>query len=157
MAMDAKKYLQQVNKLNKLIENKLIEKEQWKSIATSTTAGGSTTVKVNGEQVALERVQSSGNPQKMADAVCRYVEIEKEIDECIDRYIDMKAEAIRMIEQLPTVEYDILHKVYIQGKTLAEVAIMYDRVYSWATTIHGRAIKGVQAMLDEREKQKWKD
>lgn len=143
--MDAKKYLQQVNKLNKLIENKMIEKEQWKSIATST-----------GTFSDGERVQSSGSQQKMADAVCKYVEIEAEIDECIDRYIDMKAEAIRMIEQLPAVEYDILHKIYIQGKTLADVAIIYDRAYSWATTVHGRAIKGVQDMLDRRE-QVWTD
>ena len=149
--LDAKKYLQQVNKLNKLIENKMIEKEQWKSIATSTTAGGNATVKINGEQVALERVQSSGNPQKMADAVCKYVEIEKVIDECIDRYINMKAEVIRMIEQLPAVEYDILHKIYIQGKTLEDVADIYGKSYSWITTAHGRAIKGVQDMLDRRE------
>ena len=138
--MDAKKYLQQVSKLNKLIENKMIEKEQWKAIAIST-----------GTFSDGERVQSSGSQQKMADAVCKCVDIERELDDCIDRYIDTKNEVIHTIEQLPAVEYDVLHKIYIQEKTLADVAAICDRAYSWATTIHGRALKMVQDMLDGRE------
>lgn len=138
--MEAKKYLQQVSKLNKLIENKMIERAQWKSIATST-----------GTFSEGERVQSSGSQQKMADAVCRCVDIEKELDACIDRYIDTKNEVIRMIEQLPATEYDVLHKIYIQEKSLADVAAIYDRAYSWTTTVHGRALKMVQDMLDGKE------
>ena len=138
--MDAKTYLQQVSKLNKLIENKMIELAQWKSMATST-----------GALSDGERVQSSGNQQKMAEAVGRYVDIERELDACIDRYIDKKNEVISMIEQLPPVEYDVLHKIYIQDKQLAEVADIYDRAYSWATTVHGRALKMVQDMLDRKE------
>lgn len=138
--MDAKKYLHQVSKLNRLIENKMIELAQWKSMATGT-----------GTFSDGERVQSSGNQQKMAEAVGRYVDIERELDACIDRYIDTKNEVIHTIEQLPAVEYDVLHKIYIQEKTLAEVAIICDRAYSWATTIHGRALKMVQDILDGRE------
>ncbi len=138
--MDAKAYLQQVSKLNKLIENKMIERAQWRSMATST-----------GTFSDGERVQSSGSQQKMADAVGRYVDIEKELDECIDRYIDTKNEVIRMIEQLPATEYDVLHKIYIQGKQLEDVADIYNRTYSWVTTVHGRALKAVQDMLDGKE------
>ena len=138
-SVDAKKYLQQVSKLNKLIENKMIEKAQWQAMATST-----------GTFSEGERVQSSGNQQKMETAVCRCVDIERELDECIDRYIDTKNEVIRMIEQLPAIDYDVLHKIYIQGKQLADVATLYDRAYSWATTVHGRALKAVQDMLDGR-------
>lgn len=138
-AVKAKEYLQQVGKLNRLIENKMIEREQWKSMATST-----------GTFSDGERVQSSGSQQKMADAVGRYVDLEKEIDRCIDAYVDTKQNVIRTIEQLPTTEYDILHKIYIQGKLLEDVADIYDRTYSWATTVHGRALKAVQDILDER-------
>lgn len=137
--MDAKRYLQQVSKLNKLIENKTVELAQWQAMATST-----------GTFSEGERVQSSGNQQKMAEAVSRYVDIEKELIACRDRYIDTKNEVIHMIEQLPTVEYDVLHKIYIQEKSLTDVAILYDRAYSWATTVHGRALKAVQDMLDGR-------
>lgn len=138
--MDAKKYLQQVSKLNKLIENKMIERAQWKAMATST-----------GTFSDGERVQSSGNQQKMAEAVGRYVDIEKELDACIDRYIDTKNEVIRTIEQLPAAEYDVLHKIYIQEKSLSDVATIYDRAYSWATMVHGRALKEVQDILDGKD------
>ena len=138
--MDAKTYLQQVSKLNKLIENKMIERAQWKVIALGS-----------GTLFESERVQSSGSQQKMAEAVGRYVDIERELDACIDRYIDKKNEVILMIEQLPPVEYDVLHKIYIQDKQLAEVADIYDRAYSWATTVHGRALKMVQDVLDGKE------
>lgn len=140
IVMKAKEYLQQVVKLDKLIQNKIIEKEQWKSVATSTTS-----------HADGERVQSSGSKQKMADAVCRYVEMEDEIDAYIDRLIDTKNEVIKTIEQLNATEYDLLHKVYIQMIPLDSVAYMYEKTYSWATTVHGRALKHVQDLLDEKE------
>ena len=135
--MNAKDFLRQVEKLDKLIENKLVEKQQWKSIARGTSSHSDG-----------ERVQSSGSQQKMADAIARYVDIESEIDKCIDILVDTKNEVISVIERLNTTEYDILHKVYIQHKTLYEVADIYGNSYSWATTIHGRALKNVQKILD---------
>ena len=135
--MKAKAFLLQLDKLNKLIENKLIEKQQWKSIAMGT-----------GQGTDSERVQSSGNPQKMADAIARYVDIEKEIDAAIDKFVDTRNHIISVIEQLPVTEYDILHKVYVQGIELADVAAASGKSYSWVTSKHGRALKAVQDILD---------
>ena len=144
-------FLKQLKKLDKLIENKLSEKEQWKAIATGTTA-----------QMGGERVQSSGSLQKMADAVEKYLEIEKEIDKRIDELVDAKLDVIGVIEQLNTTEYDVLHKIYVgvvdpKTKqtiylTFEEVADIYGKSRSWATTIHGRALKSVQKILDTRAK-----
>ena len=140
--MNARDFLKQLKKLNKMIENKLNEKEQWKSIATGTTA-----------QMGGERVQSSGSQQKMADAVVRFIDIEKEIDDCIDQLINTKKDVIAVIEQLNASEYDLLHKVYVQFFTLQEVADLYDKSISWAKTIHKRGLKNVQRILDERQKE----
>ena len=151
----AKEFLLQVEKLDKLIENKLIEKEQWKAIAMGVTSGGeSVLVKVNGktELQNMEKVQSSGNPQKMSDAIIKYIEIDAEIDRCIDFYVDTRKDVIEVIEKLPAQEYDLLHKVYIQHIELVEVADIYKTTYSNVTTIHGRALKKVQNILKEREK-----
>lgn len=137
--MKAKEYLKQLQKLDKLIENKLAEKEQWRAIATSTT-----------QQMSADRVQSSGNPQKMADAVCKIIEIEAEINAYIDSLVDTKKEVISTIERLNPTEYDLLHKVYVQYFTFEEVAAKKDKTYSWVTTVHGRALKNVQRMLDDR-------
>lgn len=138
--MDAKQFLRQLKKLDKMIENKIAEKARWQAIAFGTSA------KMDGE-----KVQSSGSQQKMADAVCRYVDIEKEIDEQIDQLIDTKQDVINVIEKLNTTEYDILHKMYVQYMSLYDVADIYNKSYSWATTVHGRALKNVQAILDQRK------
>lgn len=139
--MKAKDYLRQLQKLDKLIENKLAEKEQWKAMATSTT-----------QQLSADRVQTSGNPQKMADAVCKIIEIEAELNAFVDRLIDTKRDVISTIERLNPTEYDLLHKVYVQYFTFDDVAIKMNKSYSWVTTVHGRALKNVQHMLDERQK-----
>lgn len=140
--MKAKEYLLQLKKLDKLIENKLAEKEQWKAMATSST-----------QQLSADRVQTSGNPQKLADAVCKIVEIEAEIDAFVDRLIDTKREVISTLERLNPTEYDLLHKVYVQYFTFEQVAEKHGKSYSWVTTVHGRALKNIQLILDERGKQ----
>lgn len=139
--MKAKEYLKQLEKLDRLIENKLAEKEQWKAIATSTT-----------QQMSADRVQSSGNPQKMADAVFKIVEIEAEIDACIDRLVDIKRDVIHTIERLNTDEYDLLHKVYVQYLTLYEYAEHTGKSYNTVKSIHGSALNNVRFILAEREK-----
>lgn len=138
--MKAKEYLQQVKKLDVMISNKIAEKAHWMAIASSTGAFSTT-----------EKVQSSGSQQKMADAVDRYIDIEREIDEQIDKLVDTKNELLGTIEQLDAIEYDLLHKIYVQYRPLNEVADSYGKTYSWATTVHGRALKNVQRILDERE------
>lgn len=149
---ETKAFLNQLEKLDKLIENKLIEKEQWKSIALSVTGSGES-VKINGVWQKMEKVQSAGNPQKMADAIARYVDLEAEIKQCIDRLIETKIDVINVIEQLNPTEYDLLHKVYVQHITLYDVSDLLDKSYSWVTTVHGRALKNVKRILDERRKE----
>lgn len=150
--MRAKEFLEQVKKINTLIENKLAEVAQWKAIATSATAGG-TDVVINGKVHQMDKVQASGSQQKMADAVIHYVDLEAEINADIDQLIDAKKDVLKVIEQLEAEKYDLLHKVYVQGFTLDEVALKYGFSYSWATTLHGRALKDVQIILDERGEQ----
>lgn len=137
--MNAKEFLRQIKKLDKLIENKLIEIQRWKDIANNTTAN-----------LTGERVQSSGNPQKIADAIGRYIDLEREINQDIDNLVDTKKDVIGVIEQLNATEYDVMHKIYVQHLTLEDVADAYDRTYSWVTTIHGRALKHVQNILNKR-------
>lgn len=68
-------------------------------------------------------------------------------DEIQELYKKRKA-IIETIEQLPEAEYDVLYKIYVQGSTLYEVAS--DRVisYSLATTIHGRALKHLEGLIN---------
>lgn len=137
--MEAIEYLRQLQKLDKLITNKLIEKEQWRTIALGTTA------RSDGE-----RVQSSGSQQKMADAVGRCIDIEAEINTYIDKLIDKRQEIISIIEKLPPVEYDFIHKVYVQYYTLRQAGELMGKEYGWAKKTHKSALREVQRILDEQ-------
>ncbi len=138
--MRAKEYLRQLEKLDSMIENKLIERQRWRDLATDTTAA-----------IRGERVQSSGNQQRMESAIVSMIELEREIDACIDRLVDTRRDVISVIEQLNATEYDLLHKIYVQHIPIYDVAAKSDKSYSWTTTVHGRALKNVQNILDARE------
>lgn len=141
--MRAKDYLNQISKIDRLIENKFAEMEHWKAIATGTTAYSEG-----------DRVQSTGSKEKMADAVARYLDMEGEINADIDRLIDKKQEVISTIEQLNVDEYDILHKIYVQFKTFQEVAAEKGKSYSWVTSKHGRGLANLQRILEGRRNDK---
>ena len=138
--VNAKDYLLQIQKLDRLIENKLMEVAHWKAVATGTTVCSEG-----------DRVQSSGSKQRMADAVCRYLNMEDEINAAIDKLVDVKQEIISTIELLPVQEYDLLHKIYVQGMEIYEAASEMDKSYRWATSVHGRALANLQKILNGRE------
>ena len=129
-------YLEQPGKLDIIIKNKLIERQQLRDIALSITAN------MDGE-----RVQSSGSKSKLANAIDKFVDMEAEIDSLIDKYIGIKKEVIQTIEQLYSpIEYDILFKRYIQQMTLQEIADHYGRDYEWVKVNCQRACCHVQAI-----------
>ncbi len=137
---EAQIFLEQVEKLDVRITNKLIEKQQWHDIALGITAN-----------MEGERVQSSGSQSKMADAINKCVDMEAEIDRLVDILIETKKEVIQTIEQVDSpIEYNLLHLRYIQFKDLQEIADHYGKEYGWATTTHGRALKNVQRIIDKK-------
>ena len=130
--------LEQVEMIDSIVKNKLIEKQQWMDIALGITAN-----------MGGERVQSSGTQSKMADAINRCIDIEREIDEAVDRLVDTKRGVIALLEKLesPT-EYRILHDRYIKYMSLQEIADKYGKEYGWATTTHGRALASVDRLME---------
>lgn len=136
--LTAKEYLNQINKLDKLIENKIQELEHWRLMATSITGFSGN-----------EMVQTSGNQQRMESAVCNYVDLQTDIAGMINTLIAKRAELIGTIEKLPAAEYDVLHKKYVQGMDFYEIAGAIDKSYSTVTTLHGSALSKVQKMLNQ--------
>ena len=134
--MTAKEYLKQVEKIDLMIKNKLIEREQALALALSVTS-----------HLTPDKVQSSSSQQKMAEAVERYVSLETEIDNCIDELFDTKKEIISKIEKLEARYYDILHKVYIQYLEYKDIAKQCDRSYSWVSMMHDKALQQFEEMF----------
>lgn len=139
--MEAREYLEKVKKIDKLIENKMIEMSQWQAIAEGTSMSGTG-----------DRVQTSGSLHKMEDAVIRIVEIKNEINDIILKNMDYKQDVISTIEQLEPNYYDVLHKIYIQGMQLAEVVVAYQSTMRSVTRRKAKALKQLQNILNEREK-----
>lgn len=138
--MNAKRFLKQVEKLDTTAKNKLIERQQWADLAQSITA-----------QMDSERVQSSGSQQKMADALNMCLDMVAEIVQTIAQLADQKRKVTSTIEQLNATEYDVLHKVYVQYMTIAEVAVDKGMSKSWAKNVHNSAIDNLQKILDGKE------
>lgn len=134
--MDINKYLEDIQLIDSKVANKRYDADMWREIAQATAS------KVEGD-----RVQSSASQQKTANAVAKYVDIEREIEELLRE----KDKFIERIEQLPKYYYDIMHKIYLQGYTLKQTHLSMGKSYSWATANHGKAKKELK-MLIEREK-----
>ena len=132
--MTAEKYIERIKMIDALIENKLKEYKRWVGAAES----------VGGFSVS-ERVMSSGNSQKMPNAIANYIDIEREIDALKQE----RQAIIKNLERLPAVEYELLHKSYIQDYTLYEIADYFGKSYEWAKKKKRSALKMLQDILDE--------
>ena len=131
MKLNIEKYLHDISLIDSKIANKTYELEMWKEIAEGSGISDG------------ERVQSSSSQQRMADAIIKYADIEKEIEE-------LKAEKklfVERIEQLSRNHYVILHDLYIKCLTLKESARVNNQKYTNATTMHARAKKELMRVI----------
>lgn len=133
--MNARAYLEQVKKIDNLIQNKKYEHDEWESIAEGTS------VSSDGD-----RVQSSGEMHKMENAVIMAVELEHQIDALKKQ----KANIISTIETLNAESYDILHKRYIQHMSLGNIADKYGYAWSTIKNKHKEALNQLQEVIDKR-------
>jgi hypothetical protein len=137
----AQMFLERVEKIDVLLDNKLIEQRQWKDLAMNITAN------MGGEKVQA----SSKSSSPMADAVIKCISMESEIAEAVDQLIAEKKNVVKTIEQVysPT-EIKILHMRYIRYISLTDIATELNKEYTWVTTTHGRALKSVQKILESK-------
>ena len=143
------KYLELIEKYNTMIKNRKLERLQLLDIACCTTSRTESVV-VDGELHNMDKVQGFGKQDKMAEAITQYVDLENDFHGIIS-LIQKRDEIIRNIELLNVFEYDVLFKKYVQGKDYYEIADECNKSHSWATSIHGRALKNLQKILDEKE------
>lgn len=140
---EAQIYLEQYEMLFVQMECKIAERQQWHDLSFSIT-----------QQMGGERVQSSGSKSKMTDAYDRCMTMEKDIAEEISIVGEKMEEIKQILGQLDnSTEYKVLHQKYILFKQLKTIAENFNADYTWATTVHGRALKSVQDILDRKENQ----
>lgn len=129
--MTTKDYLNQISRLNRMINNKLVELTQLKELACSISA-------VSNE----ERVMTTTNFDKIGTKQAKIDEIERNIDAMVDDYIIKRDKIISQIDSMEDENvYNVLFSKYIEKKTFEVIATEMN--YSWRQTIrlHGIALK----------------
>ena len=110
--MNTKQYLSQIERLDRMIQNKLAEIYQLKTMACSVTVSNDG-----------ERVQTSGDKDRMGTTVAKIVDLEKETDMLIDRFVDLKKEIMIIISMVKSERHrEILSKKYLELKSIYEIA-----------------------------------
>ena len=135
--MEAKAFLMQLQTLKKRIESKRAEIEQLKSVAYGVTP-----------QADSERVQSSGNPERMASAIVGYMQLETELAQHLAQYCRAMREIVAVIEQLDEPYYSIIHKHYVQNKPFTEIAVEENYSYQYIIDLHGVALQKIQKIIN---------
>lgn len=129
--MKAKEYLKQIEKLDKCIDQKQIECDSLRLLAES-----------NGSIQYGERVQTSPQGDTLEKKVVKYVQMEQEINDMIDRFVDLKHKIIDEIQGLSEVKHiDVLFKKYVQYKSLEQIAVEMNYSYDRIKHIHGYALQ----------------
>jgi hypothetical protein len=129
--VETKEYLQQIGRYDRLINNKLVELAQYRSMACSVSA-----VKND------ERVQSSPSYDTMDKIVSKIEQMENEIDMLVDRYIDNKRIIISQIDSMSDeMTYQILFSRYVEQKTFEKMAIEMNYCYKQIIRRHGKALQ----------------
>lgn len=128
--MKTQDYLKQIERLDRMIQNKLSEINQLKHIATSITIAPK---ELN--------VQVSSDKDRMGSAVAKLLDLEKETDRLVDDYIEKRK---RIIEQIDSMEdtnmYHVLSEQYIMRKDLSVIAVEMGYSFKQVCRIHGKAL-----------------
>ena len=139
--MDAKQFLRQVRYLDDLIDTKLEQIQELRSLAEKVTS----TLSLDGTSL-----QSSGLQDKIGDLVSRIIDLQIEIETAARKMIDLKTEAMRIIDIMPTPECRLLLQLrYLNGLTWERIAVDMNYSYRNVHYLHSRALQEFEAVRNK--------
>lgn len=128
--MTTKQYLGQIERMDRMIQNKLSEIQQLQCMAMSVTIAPK---EVN--------IQVSPDIDKMGTVVSKLVDLEKETAKLIDDYIYKRQHIINQIDNMnDTNVYHVLSEKYIAKKDLNVIAVEMGYSFKQVCRIHGKGI-----------------
>ena len=131
--MNAKEYLSQAFHIDQRIDSKLAQVMRLRESATKCT-----------QTISDMPRASSPNLQTLESTICKIVDLENEINADIDKLVDLKAEARRVINEVSDPDQQLILELrYLCYKPWAE--IMEALGYSEPTIyrLHGEALKKI--------------
>ena len=138
--MTSKQYLRQIQTLNRHIDGLIAEKDRLTAIAEGISGVSYDSIKVQSARV------TPGSRQ--TDAVCKLIDLEERITAEIDRYVDMREDAVRTIDMLPQgAERELLRYRYLCGLTWEKIAERMNYEVRQIYRLHGRALQHIEAYI----------
>ena len=137
--MTAREYLDQIRRLDQLINSKLTILSSLEASATRTTGS------MEGETVSHTR-----NVHALQDTIARIMDLNQEIEADTDALVDLREEALHVIQRLDDASCQtvlILH--YVQLEPWKEVAAAMNYNLRSVYKIRDRAIEQLDAMITE--------
>lgn len=139
---DTKQFLKQVKSLDVRISAKIIELQAIKEKVTKITPTLSDTGGTGG----------GNSSDKLGAAVAKMIDLEREINLCIDEYVDKREYINNIINNLEDPdEYQVIHKRYFEGMTFEEIACALHMSYRNICYIHGRGLANVEKLRKKHE------
>ena len=140
--MTAKEYLSQARFLDDRINSKRQQISSLNELATKCTATISD----------MPHSPNSGG-STMADAVCKIIDLQEEINKDIDRLVDLKREIMGVIKAVPNVEYQtILEKRYLCFISWEQIAVDMNYSMQHIHRMHSSALKEIVVPKQDESK-----
>lgn len=129
--MRAEQYLNQLKWIKRQMMCKRRDAVMWRSLAESLSIANDG-----------DRVQTSGSQDKMADAVSKAVDCEREADKMLTSMIALQRDIINKIENLDNVNHClILTEYYLHGMTIQQISDEWSRSVRHIKRIKADAIR----------------
>ena len=130
--MNAKEYLSQAIWLDQMIDSKLEQLETLKSLSMKVTTSF-TQEKISGGNIEKSRMENT---------IVKVIDLEHEINEDIDRFVDLKRDIQDTINKMENINYQLLLEMrYLSGKNWEEIAEQLNYNNRTVFKVHGRALK----------------
>lgn len=115
--MRAKEYLGQFGRYEDRIQRKLVDVYRSRVLATNISVA-----------FGADRVQTSGNGDRISGLVASIVDIEREVEHLLQEYRDFSSEALWQLENMclsgesGMAQYKVLHARFVQRMTFEDIA-----------------------------------
>lgn len=131
--VNPKEYLLRLQRLNTNINQKIAELDSLRLTCTS----------IKPPSFDSDKVQTGGSGDApFVRQIEKIMLLQEEINKEIDNFVDEKHTIINQIQQLSDSRYiEILHKRYVEFKTLDIVATELNYSYQYTVELHGHALK----------------
>lgn len=136
--MTVKEFLNQAYRLDQRIQSKIEQLDSLNALATKASS-------------TLSHMPK--NPNKatstMENTICKIIDLQHEINEDIDRLVDLKTEIVAAIKSVENREYQtLLEKRYLCFETWEQIAVDMHYSLRWIHILHGKALNNLARLLN---------